>query len=263
VTSQIVCVSNVLLLIFLANFFYSDGNSVGSGTAVYQGTVNATTLVPVLNTDTNSMNFIKRINDPTAILDRFDFGAQNDRRTLVSLDQYLPVQANYTFNFDNITMIPGIPAVRFRVTFFKERFPQIQSTAKDFSLPAQAGALWHMCEDDPVKRNFFSKVHHHIIADKYILIKSPVGHLATANSPAEVKNISRSLRFNIKFPPKPVTPMFGGQANVQETPWTNIPITDRVWCLISCNLPRASIISPNIDITRAVYWRDRRQMMAP
>lgn len=258
--------SNTTPLFFMANSFYADGNPPGGGTKIYQGSVNATTHIPQMSTDSSTMNFIKRINDSNVLLDQYNFGAQNDTRTLVSKDQYLPIQANYTFNFSGITMKPGFPAVRFRVTFFKLRYQQIASSAKDFTLPGAGGALWHMCEDDSMLRNYFSKVHHQIVADKFLLIRSPKGTVTTnpdgSTSPNEIKLEDRSLRFRLKFPPKPLTPMFGG-STLPEQPWTNIPVQDQLWCLISTNLPRNSSLVPDIEINRALYWRDRHDFLAP
>lgn len=236
---------------------------------VYQAKVTAG--VAAVPTFSQVKSFRKQMYN-TNLEDKYEFNQRNNQDTVSQLE-YLPLSCNLRMQFHGDFEGTYQYPVRYRVTIFKLKNAPNQSSAIDVALPASMGALWLMCEDNPTKRNHFSKQYHTILLDQFITIKNPVVQNSD-DADKVVRRVYRNLNLNYTFPrgkasnPKslkpnkepPVPP-----ATDQETLWSNIDQTDLIWCLISCNSTGDTQNPPvypafNIDMQRSLAWRDRHDV---
>lgn len=241
-------ISIVAPMFFAANSFYN-------GTDIYRGTVNPQTNVPTYQVMGGNIpiNFQKQTFD-TGLENEYQW---NERANLDSVNkvQYLPVFMNYKFRFFG-QMNVGAQPLRYRVTFFKMKRQAVPNSVINMALPQTGGAYWHMCDDDALTRNHFSKSYHHVIADRFVTFYPPTD----TNSVKMVnKIVSIKHAFNTTTPLKP---------NIGTNPagqkfWSNINQDEIIWCLISTNYPSGTT-HPNIviSIERGLTWRDQTGTLA-
>lgn len=229
---------------FCANCFYEGTGSSSGGTKIYQGAVNSVSKEPTV---ASIAQFDKQTYD-TDLDNQYQWNEFNNVNT-VSLVEYMPVYAKYTIKISGTKQHDTLP-VRYRITAFKIKSPILNSNIKSFtSMPDNLGAYWRMCDDTVTKRNYFSSRLHKIVADKFITIRPFPG--VTADNLVYVRKCSINLSFD-----KLLKPNLVAQADVPNpTFWTNVPIEDQVWIVISSNneANNGAIIS----VTRQLCWRDR------
>lgn len=247
--------------LFAANAFYNNtmlfrGQVQGNGEATF---TNAGPVGPGLNYTLAKADF-----DNNLLNDQYNWNAFNSQQQ-VSPIEYLPIYAKYKFRFHgNIGNMPGGPFTiatpfRYRITMFKIKRTPTPNLVKDLSLPDRLGAYWHMCDDNLLNRNYFSKSYHKIIADKWVTFQPPADPSANAS-------IFKDVHINIPFEAdKPIRPLMLDVPIGQQF-WTNVPEKDIIWCLISTNLPNShytvSNFMPNIQIERTLMWRDAHGVTA-
>lgn len=241
--------SVVTPLAFCANNFYSNvSNQVRS--LVYQGSVDASGVPQLAYAGTTA--FTKQGYD-TDIQDQYQFNEYANAMTNVSMIQYLPICAKYTFTF-NGSIANGAAAQRFRVTFLKMKKTQIPTSAHSIALPYQLGAYWHLCDDVVQTRNYFSKTFHEVLYDKFITIKASPQDNGT--TPQGSRAFRRQVVARIAFPNKMLKPNLS--VNLASSTFeTNIPNEDQIWCIISTNNASSFVAGPSIDIVRSLCWRDQ------
>ena len=215
---------------------------------------------------------MRKQNYNTNLEDKYEFNQRNNQDTVSQLE-YLPVSCRLSMQFHGDFEGTYIHPVRYRVTIFKLKNAPNQSSAIDVALPATMGALWKMCEDDPTKRNHFSKQYHQVLVDRWLTIRPPTVQDSTAAGNV-VRRVYRTLNINYTFPrgkastPKSLKPNKEPPippATDQETLWSNIAQEDLLWCLISCNSTgpaQTPAVYPafNIDLQRSLAWRDRHDV---
>lgn len=189
----------------------------------------------------------------------YQWNARSSQQASVSKVQYQPVSAHYRFNFTGL--LPNTAAAddtwRYRITLIKlKNVPPPTNQVYNFQLPSTLGAYWHLCDADPNTRNSFSKRFHTVVADRWVTIKPDPAQ----NSEREVNvTINMSHRFPKSKPMKPdflastVAPL----PQPVEFYWTNTPMTDLMWCIISSDAPTATTFSPiTINCSRYLKWYD-------
>lgn len=236
---------------------------------VYKASVSAGLQTVPVFTQVKSM---RKQNYNTNLEDKYEFNQRNNQDTVSQLE-YLPVSCNLRMQFHGDFEGNYQFPVRYRITIFKLKNAPNQSSAIDVALPATMGALWKMCEDDPNKRNHFSKQYHQVLVDRWLTIKPPTVQDSTAAQNV-VRRVYRNLNINYTFPrgkadkPKSLKPNKEPPippATDQETLWSNIAQEDLIWCLISCNSTgdtQNPAVYPqfNIDMQRKLVWRDRHDV---
>lgn len=228
-------------LIFAANCFYNN-------TAIYKASVNASGDPSfVLLNPTDPIRFQKQVLS-LDLGDQYQFNELNNQNT-VSKVEYLPIGMKYKFRISGDIRNTD-PTFRYRFTLFKLKNSPNASNKLNLSLPQTAGALWHMCDDSPSTRNYFSKAYHTIIADRWVKFNPPTqtGSTLVVNRVVEIPYIFQSAQ--------PLKPNITTVPNNQEF-WTNLPQEDIIWCLVSCNRSNATAIMPTILIERQLLWRDK------
>lgn len=229
---------NTAPVAILLTSFYND-------TEVYRGTVSPGPTpplgTPVLNV---AGNFRKQVYD-TDLLDQYQYNERLNADTTVSKIEYLPVFTKLKVQLKG-RILQTDPIIRYRFTVMKvKRLPPANAT-KDLTMPYALGALWHLAEDDPSIRNYFSKSYHTVLYDKWISIVPPSSVGATST-------LYRSIEIPYSFPVKSVK-MNLSAAPANQKVWTNIPEADQVYLIISCSAP----FIPNIDVhlSRQLIFRD-------
>lgn len=207
-------------------------------------TTGATAGQPILD---SGPHLFGRSTFDTDLNHEYQWEEQHNLTTSVSIVEYLPVYSNLTIHLTG--QIAQTDAVlKYRFTLFQTRKLPVASSKKDFSLPYNAGALWHMANQDPSIRNHFSKSYHKIIQDRWVTICPPTAYTGvmkvdqTVRIPYSFGKIE-SLKLNLSNDPT-------GQSLL-----TNIRQDQAIWLLISCSASTAPGI--NLALSRSVTWRDR------
>lgn len=227
--------STTPLIMNLTNFY--------DGAAFFQGSVSPIGL-PVLS-------FSQVMKKQTYDLDLNDSYQFNERRndiTTVNERRYLPISSLLKFTLNGAMPAGSTRALRYRFTILTTKRQPVTSSVINVALPYATGALWHMSEDDPKLRNYFSKKYHRIISDKWITImpaKNNTNHIPV------YRTVEMPYIFGRKTPLETqlTQPNPSGQ-----TVYTNLPEDEIVWCLISSNATGSTGI--DIDFTRTNIWRD-------
>ena len=239
--------SNVNPLGFMANSFYAKDEN--GGTHIYYGSVNAVTKNP---TSSSVMQFEKETFPAVADLNpQYEWNAYNNANQISAI-RYLPMACVYKFRISSSILQPDIPH-RYRITFLKikSRSVIVNSTARsNATLPGNLGAYWYLCSNDMANRNYYNPKYHKILHDKFIVVNPPTG--AATESKVYVEKRTFKLNFG---KPKIMTPNFINTTTVpNQTMWTNTPIGDQIWCIISS--AQASGNAAEVQCTRHLVWRD-------
>lgn len=236
--------SSVHPIAFMANCFYAKDEN--GGTPMYYGSVNAQTKDPTITTvDQFEKATFSALDD---LNPQYLWNEYNNKNQ-VSAIRYLPLSAVYKFRISSSILQTSLPH-RYRITFLKIKNALLNSTARsNLTLPNNLGAYWHMCENDVENRNYFNSKYHKIIYDKFIIVQPPDG----AATSAQVYVKKRT--FSLKFPLKQMTPNFIATTEVpNQNMWTNTPIDDQIWCIISTSQGLNN--GAQILITRHLKWKD-------
>lgn len=269
---------------FCANNFYDVTSH--SPCRMYKGNVNNLG-VPVFVASNNvgtttSGTFTKEAMQPaSSLLHAFQWQAMNASQT-VSATEYMPLSARYNFVFSGSaqTNPTDNSPIRFRVTFFKFRPSAVRintSVVSNVSCPTNLGAYWRMCRDQPTARNYFSKNLHQIVSDKWFVIKRPEVPRSAGQAgqppiwePTGYDTKPFRVSHSVTIPHKhlcrgkTIRPNFApGTQPSHATFNTNVPLSEQLWCIISCNMMDLEIQSPTsllglqIEISRSLRWRDK------
>lgn len=229
---------------FLVNSFYN-------GDDVYRGDVSPAGIPSGLPIGGTTV-WTKHTFDP-GIDPRFQWQAINNQE-LVSTSQYLPIASKINFRISS-QLVATYPApVRFRISVFKLRKqPEGAGLATLMSMPTYLGAYQNLASDDIRQRNRFSKVRHNVLYDRWVTFNPPSAQFATSK-------LTQNVFYNHYFKEKPINinkhPIPGPV--VDQDLISNIPETDLVWCVISCNSSSFVASQFTIDVSRVNTWRDHK-----
>lgn len=239
---------------FVFNDFY-DGTNISRGSVVPGGAAGGGQ--PILN---NIKSFRKKNWLPNPDLQIcYQWNARAAQQADVSKVHYLPESAHYRFRFTGL--LRNTQTVhdiwRYRITVLKlKNVPPPTNQVYNFQLPSTLGSYWHLCDSNPDTRNAFSKRFHTIVADRWVTIK-PDADLGSE------KEIDFSININHYFKKnKPMKPDFLTSSVIPlpqptEFYWTNTPMTELMWCIISSDAPGNTTNSPiSINCSRYLKWRD-------
>lgn len=211
---------------------------------VYQGLVDPAT---GLATGQVVGSFNKPVYD-AGLQDQYEWNARG-ASDVVSQITYKPVFTRLNFKFTAKNGGASRPA-RVRVTLLKFKGGYHDSNKLSVGLPTALGAYRNLClETGDPSRNFFSPRFHNIVYDRWITLPNNC-------KTAEEKSIEeRFLSIPHTFKDyERVTPDFD-QHPPGQLVWTNTPINQQMWCIISCNTPADSLLS-QISMSRLLSWRD-------
>ena len=236
-----------------------DATSFYDASNIYQGTIVPGGLpgsggTPILHTVKSWRN--KAYLPLVQLEPQFQWAPRASTDATVSYISYYPISMSYKFNWKGTLTNDAIPTFRFplryRVTFFKmKNYNQPTNAVMNIAMPSQLGAYCTLCADNPANRINFSKMYHEVLMDKWISFD---------NDPEQThsqKNVNKTLSFDYVFPKDTE---FKPNLKVTEptsTLWTNIPVSQTIWCVISSNQVNGTTISPLVlSMSRFVKWRD-------
>lgn len=181
--------------------------------------------------------------------DNYEWNAKRNQAK-VSPFEYKPVYCRLQFTFDYARqgMSDSLnPDAIFRITILKLK-PKQATTAFNVNLPGALGAYRNLAVDPgTATRNYFDKDLHHIVYDKWIRLRN---YNRTAD---EQTRYSKTVTIPFKFPDMVLRPHLTATPAGQ-TVWSNIPISQQYWCLISRNESQQTDVKFNIS--RFLVWRD-------
>lgn len=184
-----------------------------------------------------------------------DIGEQyqwNARQSLDTVSQatYKPIFTRVNMSL-NVKYAGPSPLGRVRVTYFKLKNPHLSSDKVNVNLPQTLGAYRNMAINAAQQtRNSFSSRFHTILYDKWVVFPNPC---RTADEKA---NVNRRLSIPFKYKDSDIlSPDYDQHPPAQDF-WTNIPIADQVWCLISCNVEMDTALF-SLHMDRKDSWRDK------
>lgn len=173
----------------------------------------------------------------------------------VSQTQFLGIKSNLKITFDARIHQTARDPVKFRVTFFSLRKQPSgeQPNSALMTLPDNLGAYWNMAADNPEDRNYFSKVRHKVLYDRWVVFNPPSNNGA-------VSSLNKTMTYSYKFPElKPLAKDFH-PVPLGQTFISSLPIDEVVWCMISSNYENLaggdSVV--NINMSRVNTWRDAK-----
>lgn len=222
---------------FAMNNFYNNQ-------PVWQGLVDPTT---GLASGIPVSTFNKSVYD-SGIQDQYEWNAQQ-AADVVSPITYKPVFSRLNIKF-TIGHAGITQAARARVTILKLK-PAYEATNKvNVAIPDSLGAYQNLAlvGSDP-SRNFFSPRYHKILYDRWVTVENPC-------RTADEKTLQErfiSIPWKYKDHEK-ITPDFDNHPTGQQF-WTNVPISDQLWVLISVNKQADSTLKA-ISMTQLNSWRD-------
>ncbi|AXQ66496.1 MAG: hypothetical protein [Circoviridae sp.] len=226
-------------LAYLFNNFYDIS-------AIFQGTVAAG-----IPTVTNVAHWNKQTFD-VDLQDAYQWNEKNNQ-DVVSTISYLPVYSKVKITFQGELKNTFNGNLRYRVTLFKLKNQPMVTAVKNFNMPFALGAYWHMVSDDVKTRNHFSKVYHEVLVDKYITFKPP-------DQTTAMSKIYRTVEIPYSFGEIKALNFDKSATPAAQLIYTNIPQSELMWCLISCNQDTAPPLL--ITMERTNYWRDKHGTMS-
>lgn len=183
--------------------------------------------------------------------DAYEWNARRNN-TSVSPIEYKPVytRVQFTFDYDRQGLSSSLdPDAVFRVTILKLK-PRLATTSMNVNLPGALGAYRYLAVDGGTnRRNYFDKTLHTVLYDKWL--KFP-NYNKTADDNCRY---SRTLTISWRFKDHVLRPDFNQNPPNQEM-WSNVPVQDQLWCMISRNDSQQSDVKFNI--ARFNVWRDAR-----
>lgn len=176
----------------------------------------------------------------TDLDDEYEWNARRNSDT-VSLIEYKPVFTRLNMNFQFAQAAATFPS-RVRVTILKVK-PYNSSNKLSVTLPTTLGAYRWLANDPSSYQNFFSKTYHTILVDKWIPLRAPPNSAATT--------FSKNLRIDFRHSAAVLRP------DISTTPpgqnfWTNIPVKDQIWCLVSTDAGYMT----SMRVSKFDVWRD-------
>lgn len=220
---------------FLVNNMY---NNYG----VYQG--NITTGTPGF-TQVATFNKYDYLTD---IAEQYQWNARQGT-DLVSPIQYKPIFTRINMRFRLKFAGPG-PSARVRVTYLTLKNPLTASDKINVNLPGVLGAYRNLAINaSSQKRNAFNPRFHKILYDKWISFKN------VCRTTDEKANVDRRLSIPFKYNDSDVLRPDYDNFPLGQLFWTNIPLHQQVWCIISCNTEMNEALS-TLTMDRQDSWRD-------
>ena len=182
--------------------------------------------------------------------DQYEWNAARNS-DLCSALEYKPVytRLRMTFNFQvNNVKLEG----RIRVTVLKIN-PYPASNKLDVSMPGALGAYRFLAEtDNSVNRNYFRKEFHNVLVDKFINFKSRNMQAPGTSGDVDLQSRTVTIPWRYKdvcYKPDITTDPIG------QTFWTNTPVSQQLWVLISCQNHLNGILQ-SVEIGKFDSWRD-------
>lgn len=218
-------------------------NNMYNNQPIWQGLVSATGVAS--NNPVGTFN--KAVYDP-GLQDQYEWNARSGN-VEVSPITYKPVYTRLNFKF-GVGMTGTSGAARARITLLKLKKGYEATNKINVAIPDALGAYQNLAIDssDP-SRNFFSPRFHNILYDKWISIPN-VNRTDTEKSFTE-----RYVSIPYKYADNErLKPDFNNNPTAQSF-WTNVPIKDQIFCLISVNRVMDDAMK-FISLSRLDSWRD-------
>lgn len=220
-------------------------NNMYNNQPIFQGLVDpATGLASGIPVDT----FNKAVYS-SDLQDQYEWNARTSNEQ-ISQVQYKPVFTRLNLKFN--AKYAGVSANgRARVTILKLKEGYPGSNKIDVALPDALGAYRNLAVDasDP-SRNYFSSKFHNILYDRWITF--PNENRTDAEKTAPERYISIPWRYHDN---EVCNPDFNQNPTGQQF-WTNTPMKDQIWCIISVNKALDAALG-NISMSRLDSWRDK------
>jgi len=232
---------------FQANDFYSfpDGPIYG---AEYTGAVGS--LVPneliIGNWQKNNPGAAQGLDTPYRQWPHMNLSA-------VSSKCYQPLGAKYTLTFVRDQQTDSTQDTFIRVDVVKPRKNFMQTTAHNYVLPKNLGALSRMAMSSASgERNSYNPALWSV-KSKYVCLKA---------MDVTRRFNSATVTLNMSFPRKLLKPMYDPN-NAGPTPplWAQIPLDEQQWVVINVSNEQASATTSGIKMqfARSITWRDQSQ----
>jgi hypothetical protein len=220
-------------------------NDLTLGSSIYQGQA------PVAGIPNFSIsNVLTPYTYATDLADQYEWNAKQNTE-LVSALVYKPIFVRFNFNIQSIFPDDTL-GYRLRFSIIKLK-PYNASNKVDCSLPSTLGAYRNLASNStaPLKNNF-NPTYHNVIYDKWVTIKAN-------HTQGEYQSHNISIPF--KFPERMVCRPDITSTPVAQNTWTNIPISQQYWLLVSAgdvNSDDAPTCVNLGQINVAVFqtWRD-------
>ena len=178
---------------------------------------------------------------------------QNDQ---CSLTQYLPLSSKLMFEFTITGMAAGAIPIWLRIDFVKMKNTYSTSTEHQWNLPTCLPgfgnlATEHLNERNSINPALFTRVR----KTKWLCLK-----------PSDTTSvITRRVTQTVQFPGKILKPDIADFASSGETFYSNVPLKDQVWCLISSSTPSGTSWPQGVrvEMRRHNKWRDPHGVSNP
>lgn len=178
--------------------------------------------------------------------DQYEWNARRNTDA-VSQVEYKPVYTRLRLSFD-VTMAGLTYPGKIRITILKIK-PYESSNKLSVNLPAALGAYRYLAERDyDSKRNYFDKKYHQIVYDKWLTFKG------TNNTGSETTVIRKGHIISWRFNDMVLRPDITNNPPNQ-TFWTNIPVSQQYWVLISADDYMNTRLQ-GMEIGKFDVWRD-------
>ena len=168
---------------------------------------------------------------------------------VVSPVTYKPVFTRLNFNMSVKFGGPG-PMGKVRVTYLMFKNPLESSDKINVNLPGTLGAYRNLAiKADDQWKNAFNPRFHKIVYDRWITFPNP------CRADGEKANVNRYISIPYKYQDQDVLTPDYNQHPTGQVFWTNIPLRQQVWCIISCNQEITASVN-SLALSKLDTWRD-------
>ena len=181
---------------------------------------------------------------------------QDSQNDACSLTQYMPLSSKLMFEFTITNMPASAIPIWIRIDFVKMKNTYTTSIEHQWNLPTCLPGFGNLATEHLNVRNainpaLFTKVR-----------KTRWLKLAPSDSPSVV---TRRVTENIQFPGKILKPDIADYASSGETFYSNVPLKDQVWCIISSSTTTGSgwPAGCHVEMRRHNKWRDPHGVSNP
>lgn len=162
-----------------------------------------------------------------------DMNQDNDN-DIAQPDHYLPISTTVTFEF-SYDMKPTDEPVFIRIDVVKPKSGKmlINSSLHQYMLPGAIQGFTNLAAD-PLNRNRINKGYYSVLQTKYSVLRN------TKDTGTLSAQIKRYMKIHIPFPAKVLHCNCADNSVSTETFYTNIPMAQQVWVVVSTSLQQGS-----------------------
>ena len=220
-------------------------NNMYNNQSIFQGLVSATTQLA----SAQPVGSFNKATYSADLQDQYEWNARTGNEQ-ISQVQYKPVFTRLNLKFT--TKMAGVsPTGRARITILKLKEGYVPSNKIDVALPDALGAYRYLAVEasDP-SRNYFSSKFHNVMYDRWVTFPNENRTDAEKSAPERFISIPWKYKDN-----EVLNPDFNNNPTAQAF-WTNVPIKDQIWCIISVNKAMDGQLA-GISMSRLDSWRDK------